>query len=292
MVKDAVDDFAARPYLERQLVVVAQKEVLRAAQEESRKKYEADIGIGGGANWLKIASVALNPTGALINAGVEAYQAWSRASNSGAPILPISLEQAAALSFPPGHPREGVLYVGHPATANVYYTMADFHRYTFEHKLCEAVELLMSLGATSIRVECVSGWSRDFSSRLSVPLGSPNASASADMSGTVGAKKSILFEASLSGTNAPCLPDSLVWFHHEPTWANLARGRLKYGLLDFSISVSYLDDFGINAGLKATVAKAGLELGGSFEGHEATVWRLEGKFAPKATLDEHAQSSA
>jgi hypothetical protein len=47
---------------------------------------------------------------------------------------------------------------------------------------------------------------------------------------------------------------------------------------DFSLSVTYEDDFGINAGLSAAVVGAGLGLGGRFEDHQSTVWRLEGRF--------------
>ena len=53
---------------------------------------------------------------------------------------------------------------------------------------------------------------------------------------------------------------------------------MKYGLKDFSLSVTYNDDFGINAGLKMQVAKVGLELGGKFEDHAATEWKISGKF--------------
>ena len=41
------------------------------------------------------------------------------------------------------------------------------------------------------------------------------------------------------------------------------------------MSVSYLDDFGIHASLKATVVKASLELGGKFEDHEIGTACLE-----------------
>ena len=55
---------------------------------------------------------------------------------------------------------------------------------------------------------------------------------------------------------------------------------MNFGLNDFSLSVAYEDDFGINAGLKLAVANAGLDLGGRFEDHQSTVWRLEGTFEP------------
>ena len=70
----------------------------------------------------------------------------------------------------------------------------------------------------------------------------------------------------------------MVWYEHEPTWQSIAKGRINYGLQDFSLSVSYEDDFGVNAGLKVAISKTGLEVGGKFEDHESTVWRLEGQF--------------
>jgi hypothetical protein len=275
------DELVRRPYAERQLVVVSEEEILKAAQEAEN---DDDCNERDSENFLKAAGnifmkgLDYSFRNSLLGIGIEAYQAWIRARNSGIPILPISRSQAASITFPPGHPRDGVLYVGHPAAPNVYYTMADFHRYLFEHKLCEAVDLLMSLGATVIRVEHISGWSRNFSSRLSVPLAGAGDSVDAELGVKSGKSNHILFEASLSGTSTPSIPDGLVWYPHESTWSSIARGRIKYGLKDFSIGVSYLDDFGINAGLRARVLKSGLDLGGDFEGHESTVWRLEGKF--------------
>jgi hypothetical protein len=58
----------------------------------------------------------------------------------------------------------------------------------------------------------------------------------------------------------------------------VAEGRLDYGLEDFSLVVTYEDDYGINANLKASAVGAGLELGGNFEDHQATIWRIAGKF--------------
>jgi hypothetical protein len=156
--------------------------------------------------------------------------------------------------------------------------MADFHRVTFEHKFCEAVELLMSLGAKKMRVEHVTGWSKDFSARLSVPLGTPSEKVTLEAGKHSATRSGLLYEASLLGTDEPTVPDSLVWYAHEPTWQAVAKGRIGFGLSDFSLSVAYEDDFGINAGLKVAVLKAGLELGGKFEDHQSTVWRLEGSF--------------
>jgi hypothetical protein len=221
---------------------------------------------------------SLTLTGWLGTAAAEAVRAWARAQESGVQILPVGQSAAKQIRFPPGHPRNDVLYVGHPALPDVYYPMADFHRVTFEHKFCEAVDLLMNLGATKMRVEHVAGWSKEFSARISVPLGTSSETGAIETSKKASSRTNLLYEATLTGTDTPKVPNSLVWYHHEPTWQAVAKGRISFGLSDFSLSVTYEDDFGINAGLKAAVVKAGLDLGGKFEDHQSTVWRLEGTF--------------
>lgn len=193
-------------------------------------------------------------------------------------MLPIGKSDATEIIFPPGHPREGLLYIGHPAIPRVYYCTADFHRVTFEHKFSEAIDLLMSLGATKIKVEHIRGWAKDFSAKISVPLPEPTAKASAQAQSRESSGSKLLYSATLTGSSTPTIPDDLVWFPHEPTWQSVAKGRVSYGLKNFSLTVSYEDDFGINAGLKIAAAKSGLELGGKFEDHEATTWKIEGTF--------------
>ena len=160
-----------------------------------------------------------------------------------------------------------------------YYPAADFHRFTFEHKFSEAIDLLIHLGATKLRVERVRGWSREYagSFRASGPTGE---SVGMEVGAKSRSRNELLFEANLPGTHAPVLPDTLVWYPHEPTWQSIANGRLKFGLQNFSLNVSYDDDFGVHAGLKASVRKTGLDLGGSFEDHEATLWEINGEFVP------------
>ncbi|WP_150274397.1 hypothetical protein [Paenibacillus tepidiphilus] len=88
----------------------------------------------------------------------------------------------------------------------------------------------------------------------------------------------ILFTANFEGNPSASLPESLVWYHHEPTWKQIADGRLKYGMKDFSLTVRYEDDLGVNTGLKLAATKANLEIGGSFEDHQSTVWKIIGEF--------------
>ena len=271
------------PYSDRQLIVVTDDAVATAAQTEERKAVQMDK---KGVDWQKLAEAVVMDiipipfTRIVTEVTREAIRAWGRARQNGLYVLPIGKSSISQVSFPPGHPRDGVLYIGHPALPSVYYTIAEFHRATFEHKFSEAINLLMSLGATKIRVEHVRGWSKDFSSKMSVALGTPGESAESSVSAQSSSSAQLLYEATLSGTTKPTIPENMVWYPYENTWQSIAKGRIEFGLQDFSLSISYEDDFGVNAGLKASVAKTGLELGGKFEDHQSTVWHLQGKFKP------------
>ncbi len=140
------------------------------------------------------------------------------------------------------------------------------------------IRILMALGAKKIRVEHKSGWSKEFAARITAPLGltGVDVGAEAGLGKHKGAE--LIFKAELKGSNRPSLPDNLVWYHHEATWQEIASGRMKYKIRNFSLSLSYEDDFGVNAGLRMTAHKVGLDLGGSFEDHQSTRWHVSGDF--------------
>jgi len=273
-----------QPYAARQLIVVVDDTTLEI--EPRAKALASDKAVGPN----KGTDVALNvavglmgalvpfPIGVLTPALIELAKRIAKLGHEGSPVLAIPRTEAAKLRFLPGHPRNDVLYVAHPAIPEVYYPMAAFHRLTFEHKFAEAIRLLMALGAKTIEVEHVAGWSAEFSAKIGAGIPPTHVEAEISAKSSNASKRRLLFQASLEGTDTPSLPANLVWFHHEPTWQQIAEGRVKYGLKDFVLSVSYEDDFGINAGLKMKATKVGLEIGGEFEDHESTIWRIVGKF--------------
>src|SRR6185295_17608549 len=93
--------------------------------------------------------------------------------------------------------------------------------------------------------------------------------------------EALLFKATLDGTATPKLPPQLSWFPHEPRWQTIAKARLEFGLRNSALSVTYNDDYRVNAGLTAAISKAGLDVGGKFEDHVSTEWRISGKFGVK-----------
>lgn len=275
-----------RPFAERQLLVVSVDAALAAdeknATQISPRKTQDH-------HWSDMALSALNTFGdgwqtsvgkILGTASIEAYKALRKAWDKGLPIQTISFEESAKLDFPPGHPRLDTVYACHPANPVTYYPLADFHRVAFEGKFAEAMTLLMALGANTIRVEHVTGWSTDFAATAAASF-SGKASIATDAAKSSGGGNGLLFEASLTGRHAPMLPDNLVWYHHEPTWKSIANGRMKYGLDSFRLSVSYRDDYGINSKLVASIEGVGLGIGGRFEEHRTTVWQIDGTFQNK-----------
>lgn len=266
-----------RPYASRRLIVVVPDEVAQAEQEIAGDGADASVRDSRLKRALASVETVTLSTG-ILGVGVEIARAASDARSDGLDVLSVGRSEAATLRLPPGHPRDKVLYVGHPAVPDIYYGAAHFHRLTFEHKFAEAVRLLMALGATNLRVEHVRGWSHDFAVNLSVALPSQPVEVGATAERQQSASRSALFTAELPGSNEPFLPSDLVWLPHEPAWQQIAEGRTQYGLLDFALALAYEDDYGVNAGLKLGIAKYGLDLGGKFEDHQSTLWRISGTF--------------
>lgn len=261
-------------YAERQLIVVMPDDFV-----DSIRKFEEEIIEENKETSLKEAAILAMKLAIKTNIftmAIDAYKALEKLKQNGFNATYIKKSESSGLTFPPGHPRNGVLYVAHPADDDVYYAMASFHRMAFEHKFSEAIDILMSLGANKIKVEHIRGWSHEFCGELAVSTPTGNLSATAHNTSKI--SSSILYEATLDGHTTPSIPDQLAWYKHEPTWQSIAKGRIQHGLREFSLSVAYEDNFGINAGLKISAVKSGLELGGRFEDHQATIWRISGTF--------------
>lgn len=208
------------------------------------------------------------------------FDAWKEAKSKGVDIFLVRKSWSSIFSLPPGHPRNNLVYIGHPASNHVYTPIADFHRFVFEHKFSELLSILMNLGATKISVRHIQGWGKPFTSKmdLSIPISITDSAVKASAGTKNQEEQKILYEANLLGTKSPKLPDNLMWYHHENTWQQIANGRLNFGLKNFSLNLQYKEDYGINAGLKAKLEGIGFDLGGEFEKHQSTVWEIQGEF--------------
>lgn len=203
------------------------------------------------------------------------------ALDKGADLTTLSYSEAKKMNlvFSPGHPRENVVYAQHTANPLMYYTASSFHRQAFEHKFAEVITLLSSLGANEIKVEHVSGWNQEFSAGLGITTQTED-SASLGVGKNETENSAIIFDAKLTGHDTPSIPEDLTWYPHEALWQTVAIARVNNGLKNFNLSLTYSDDYGLNAGFKSTIKGTGLDLGGKFEEHQSTVWKITGTFGP------------
>jgi hypothetical protein len=205
------------------------------------------------------------PYGRLALLAADLVKARREMRQGGENLIPVSSIDAAELHFPVGHPRGKVAYIGHPVDPPVYVPVADFHRFLFEHKVAEALRLIRTLGAVTVEVVRVEGWDQTVGVKVGVALpdlSQADIGASASQERTSG--RSVLSTMRLKPTQSPWVPTDLVWLPHEPLWQEVAQARLESGLDSFVLDVRSTDDYGVNARLKALVAKAGLEAGGAF----------------------------
>jgi hypothetical protein len=256
---------AGLPLTERQQIVVVaddaipQDRGIRAVQLRSGKladRVKRNLARNGGA-----AGPVLDPR----------VQSARDLRDDGILMLPVRASDALKLGMPIGHPRVGVVYVSDPAEPWRYWPAADFHRRVFEHKFAEAARLVMSLGAETIRVHSKRGWSGELAIGLGFgPL--PGVKRQGKAAAHAGRSEDILFEANLQPSQAPALPEGLVWYPQEPSWQMVAAGRLKHGLTDFELKVEWTDDYGVTASFHdKVVRKKVLNFG-------ATSWRISPPF--------------
>ncbi len=140
--------------------------------------------------------------------------------------------------------------------------------------------MIRSLGAVTVEVIHVEGWDQSAGIELGVKLpGASKADIGSSAARERGSAHSVLSTMGLKPTQTPSVPEGLVWLPHEPLWQEVAQARLESGLDSFVIDVRSTDDYGVNTGLKALVAKAGLEAGGAFVEHRNTIWPLRGTFS-------------
>ena len=264
----AQEDFFSQPYGSRQFVTFVPDSEWK--EEQADEEGEVTDVVASVSSFL-VADLTLILAKHLVERIIEARE-------HDIPVVPLPLSVASEMNLKPGHPRENLLYAAHPCDPRTYVPAADFHRLTFEHKFSEVLRLLMHLGASTIEVEHVREWGRDFAGRLSAGIPQAGTEGLAEVEAQSSSEERLLYHAELDGSDDPSLPDNLIWYNHEPTWQSVAEGRLDFGLQDFSLKLQYADDYGINADLKVDAESAGFELGGSFEKHESTTWSVEGTF--------------
>jgi len=225
--------------------------------------------------------VVIYPVGILVGSVYLGKKLWNkifkREKITACVILNVRRHDISSIKFQPGHPVADTVYVGHPGVPERYYPGCDFHRALLLDKYLEAVRLLRSLGATEVTINSVSGCSTELatSAKLNTILNQLGIEVEKHSKNEEDINSHWTFK---EVNEAPRIPPDLFWYNDEPTWKEIANGRLEGKLSAFEIDLNYTKDFGVNAKLRGICESAGLDLGGSFTGFEATRWKMAGKF--------------
>ncbi len=183
-------------------------------------------------------------------------------------------EEAAnklGLNFADAPVKSGVVYCKHPLK-NLYIAAADFHRELFTERAFEAISVFRQLRPTRVQLTASEGYERGFIGAIeSTGLGAANTQARASDSST------IVIDERWDGEQLPALnpgdyPDDYPWYQKDKVLQSAYSGRLEGGLKTASGSLTYADDFGVNAGLDAAIRGLGLSAGGTFVDFKNTVW--------------------
>lgn len=179
-------------------------------------------------------------------------------------ILPMRIDKLGDIMFPPSHPVEGELYVGHPFQPTCYYPVDGYEQMLFESQFVELNHLLQCLGATEIKSEHVKGSlvlkesesnsSDGYSSHKTQRGDGGNKVFTVDANRDVNRSnasyneqnrmnrtelgKRLMSVQKFSPKKAPYIPEDLVWFHHNDTWQKLAQQRLQGELNYYELIIS------------------------------------------------------
>jgi hypothetical protein len=272
-------DLMKLDYVDRQLVVVRPDDVVLSARREARQPpRSADQGSANDTEAERAVLALAVPIAEAISMAARWWQ--RRTERRTVSVLPITRSEARRLQFSVGHPRDDVVYVGNPAAPSVYVPLAEFHRQTFAHKFSEALTLVSALGARTMTVAALQGWSREFATglNLTVPLRLSSGEGQTEVRSK--SSRGFLYTAELKGSGDPRLPKDLRWYLHEPEWQSFARQRIEHDLREFTLKVRYDEDFAITADVASKISKVGLTSGGAFHRHQSTVWSIAATFPP------------
>ena len=278
--------FFELPYSERQFIVFAGDEVVEANERAEALNAEDWKYFVSAEAYIDYIKTRIGPvTQDLLWRITGLMRAYLAVKKEGIKLKLVERNLAASFQLPPGHPRDHVVYVGHPARPHQYMMMADFHREVFQHKFSEIISVLMNLGARDIHVKAMKGWGLDFligTNPIQWSL-SPGCEAERKLHEFQGnVEQVVLLHTSPDIHATPRLPESLLWYEFEPTWKWVGEGRMKFGLDQYVVDLSYREDYDVNESIKAKLEKSGFNLGGELEKQVPTLWRLFGQFWPQS----------
>lgn len=157
-------------------------------------------------------------------------------------IAIIQIQLTGAVHFPIGHPVVDKLYIAHPYSANRYILFDDHELEFLEDRLHEFNWLMQCLGATEVSSEVEKEQTRATEKNVMSEDAGKAKNLGMSVKGSYKTEKNksdfrqlekrFTINQKFVPTQAPYVPDGLVWFDHEPSWIRLATQRLQGQLLE------------------------------------------------------------
>ncbi len=152
-------------------------------------------------------------------------------------VLDINKLSLTGIKFPVGHPRPYQLYIGHPSMPERYIPFDEYELEFLVDKTNDFCHLLISLGATEVKIECANNSTKENRSSMGLNVSGglgKTGVASGEAAYHSDTKQRIeeridsrigLYQTN-KPTSAPYVPNDMHWT--DPVWEHIIRDRL-YG---------------------------------------------------------------
>jgi hypothetical protein len=169
--------------------------------------------------------------------------------------------------FPPQQPKDGLVYACCDIEPNLYVPLAQFHTFMYQHKMSAFTELCSNLGAKSCEVvyseeEKTKSTKSIKVTNVPTKLGPASTDIGIDSNSLRSESASVFF--SFPKPKKEIKEYHSNWMNGEPTWVTLQKLRLERDVDNYRAEFNYTDDMGINVKVASSIAKSGIDIGGSF----------------------------
>jgi len=251
-----MDEFLAKPYRERQILVFSKKVTKPTSEDLKSVEGIAQVIV----KYSTIATFIALPTPGLASILVALIPLIFKRNNN---ITYMPTDHAKYLSLPQGDITEGEFYIGHPIQEQCrsYYPLGKFHASMHRQKSHELIRILRSLKVGHFMIKHIQGYKTESDTSIDANLkdAKQDFGASGSYRKKEGAEACIIWdEVSEKPEGPPQLPEDLIWYDYEDEWKLAFEPILNGTLKQMKLTYSYNDDFGVDlkAGLKAAIFKA------------------------------------
>lgn len=212
------------------------------------------------------------------------------------------------VEFPVGHPMEDQFYIAHPYLESKYIPLHNFENILFRDKVRELSFVLQCLGANSITIESVKGSSIESiansdinfkaDAEIKIHSGGGSRNTKTESENNSKSRSQLSTKQKFTPTKKPYLPESLIWYNHEPEWQQIYQQRMNGNLDSYSINIkNQFSQFNkenefqkIKAEYENLIVKVGAEftkkISKQFQEEGFTEWKIEVDFVPVNELKE------